>query len=93
MPRYISYLGFGGVAAAVQIATVEIPNGVDHWTVSDQAWPTVPTVFGLTVLKPDGGQQLFPTLVDDSTTQDGFEVWLNGITDSANYKLRFGYLL
>ena len=93
MPRYITYLGFGGVAAAVMIATVAIPEGVDHFTVSDQDWPTIPTVFGLTVIKPDGGLQLFPTLVDDTTTQDGFEVWLNGVTDGPGYKLRFGYLL
>jgi hypothetical protein len=92
MSRYITYLGFGGVAAAVMISTVEIPEGVDHWTVSDQAWPIVPTVFGLTVIKPAGGDQLFATLVDGTTTQDGFEVWLNGVT-GPGYKLRFGYLL
>ena len=75
------------------VATVAIPDGVDHWLVTGQGWPTVPLVFGLTVLIPAGGQQLFATLLDGSVTQDGFEVWLNGITDNPNYKLTFGYLL
>lgn len=68
-----------------------IPNGVDQVTIEDLGLTLVPRRIALVMIKPAGGLNIFPSLVDGSESTDGFTVDLSGMTDNSNYKL--GYIL
>jgi len=66
-----------------------IPNAVSTVTVTGLGLSAVPRRVFPVVRKPDGGFNLFATLVQNSITTDGFEVELSGETDSDQYKLEY----
>jgi len=66
-----------------------IPNAADTVTVTGLNLTAVPRRVFPVVRKPVGGYNLFPTVVQDSITTDGFQVQLSGQTDSNQYKLEY----
>jgi hypothetical protein len=66
-----------------------IVNGADTVTVTGLNLSAVPRRVFPVVRKPVGGENLFPTVVQDSITTDGFTVDLGGETDSDQYKLEY----
>lgn len=68
-----------------------IASGTDIVTVTGLALSLTPSAIIFTMVKPNGGLNLFASLVDGSLTADGFVAHLSGNTDNANYKL--GYTL
>jgi hypothetical protein len=68
-----------------------IPDGVDAVTVTGLNLTAVPRHVIPFMIKPAGGANFYPSLIDETKTTDGFQIDLQGETDSANYKL--GYFL
>lgn len=67
-----------------------IPNGVDHGSVTGLVIPFVPTAVAcLTVSRPSGSLMIFACPNEGSLTGTGFDFELSGITDSTNYVLNF----
>lgn len=66
-----------------------IPNGADTVIVTGLNLSAVPRRVFPVIRKPVGGENLFPSVVQDSITTDGFTVDLGGATDSNQYKLEY----
>lgn len=64
-----------------------IGNGASSVTLTGLALGAVPTQVLVTVRKPAGGFNLLGTVDGSTITADGFSVYFNGQTDSANYLL------
>lgn len=70
--------------------TFSIPNGVDQGTVTGLGLSAAPkSVRFSPIIKPAGGLNLFPSLVSNSLTSDGFTFTLNGATDATGYSLYY----
>lgn len=77
--------GLNGVASG-QFA---LPNGVQDFSVTGLNLGFTPSQVILTVLKPPGGLNLVATVEDGSITDDGFDISLNGMTNSTDYSVMF----
>jgi len=66
-----------------------IANGSDSVTVSGLALSAAPRRVIINIQKPDGGSNIFGTVISDSITADGFSVDLSGATDTDGYKLEY----
>lgn len=64
-----------------------IPNAADFVTVTGLNLSAVPRGVMPFMVKPAGGFNIFPTLVNGTITTDGFTVDFNGSTDSNQYQL------
>ncbi len=86
--------GGGGIDEEAEMAsrTVAIPNGVDGFPVTGMAWPAVPVRVLPHVVVPADGLLIHAHVKKNSVTDDGFYVYLSGVTDSADYLLDFQYV-
>lgn len=71
------------------MGTINIPNGVTEFDVTDLALPYTPSHVGGFMRKPTGGDDLFPTIVESSITTDGWTVTLSASTTDGNYKYTY----
>lgn len=69
--------------------TKAIPSGSDTVTVSGLGLSSVPRRIIPILVKPAGGLNIFPTLIKQSITADGFSCDLSGQTDSDQYSLDY----
>lgn len=66
-----------------------ISNGVVGGSVTGLALPFTPSQVLVTVMIPDEGSLIYAIVVTSSITTDGFDYYLSGETDSADYKLSY----
>ncbi len=72
----------------VRAGTITIPNGANSGTVTGLGLPWTPTKVEAHVRKITGTLDLFANVVG-APTADGFSYTLNGVTDTADYKLDY----
>lgn len=64
-----------------------IPEGVEEVEVTGLEMPSVPSQIVVSVRKPEGGFNVFASVIKDTPTKTGFRVALSGVTDSDEYVL------
>jgi len=78
-----------GVISSIRDGEMAITNGSDSVTVTGLALASVPRRVLVNIQKPDGGSNIFGTVLESSITTDGFTVDLSGAADMDGYKLEY----
>lgn len=76
-------------AGSERTGSFNLPNGVQSFAITGQAFGFIPSIVVVTLHKPAGGLNIAALVLDGSVTNDGFEVWLTGITDSTDYIIHY----
>ena len=87
--RVLASMAPAGTIASMRDGQFSIPNGVDSVDVTGLGLPAVPRRVLVNIQKPDGGGNIFATVLTSSVSTDGFNVDLSAATDMDGYTLEY----